>query len=123
MVAGKPRTTINRGGIWLMRVSRFLAALLRTPILRLGSLVGGNHFANAASGCLGALGIHVHGVQRLARGHKQSIFLGATKTKIRTRFPKMNLAYARAVRRANMHALEVRSAPSRGGPPISARIA
>ena len=75
------------------------------------------------SGELGALGIDVDGVERLAGGHEQAVFLGATETEIGAGFGEMNLADELAVGRKNMHSIEVCLAPTRGGPDVAVRIA
>src|SRR6266851_9477855 len=46
---------------------------------------------------LGALCIHVDGVERLAGGHEKAVSLGAAETEVGTGFGKMNLADERAV--------------------------
>src|SRR5580704_2684305 len=72
---------------------------------------------------LRSLSIHIYGIKRLARSHEQSVSLGATKTKIRTRFRQVNLADKRAIWGEYVHAVESFSRPSRRGPYVSIRVA
>jgi hypothetical protein len=52
---------------------------------------------------LGALGLDIDCVQRLARSHEQPVSLGAAEAKVRAGFRKMDLADEGTVGREHVH--------------------
>src|SRR6266849_2334886 len=76
-----------------------------------------------SSGQLGALGIHVHRIKRLAGSHEEPVSFGAAEAEVRASFRKMNLADECAVGRENMNAVVAISCPSRRGPHVAVHVA
>jgi len=65
----------------------------------------------------------VEGVEGLAGGHEEAIFLGAAETDICAIFGKMNFADEFAVGREDVHAVVMFVSPSGGGPHVAIDIA
>src|SRR5450830_592126 len=55
----------------------------------------------------GAACLDIHGIQRMAAGHEQAIFLGAAEDQIRTTFRQVDMGDGLALRVEDAHAVEV----------------
>src|SRR5438309_12026940 len=76
----------------------------------------------SASGGVGAAGVDVDGVQRLAGGHEQAIALGSAEADVGTCFGQQDLADARTVGGKDVHAVVAWPGPTRGGPDVAVDI-
>src|SRR5258706_7793639 len=83
---------------------------------------GGSQPASSSLGDVGALGLDVHGIQGLARGHEQAVPLGTAEADVRADLRQADLADALAIRSEDVHAVVSLAGPAGPRPDVSVHV-